>query len=76
MSVIDASSRFPGDRKRSRRRISRRFPKDVVDLLRIRAAKEEWAEEDVRTRFCPAIKRIFAAMISLRRSYARIAKET
>jgi hypothetical protein len=55
MSIIDATDRFPGDRKRSQRRMSRRFPKSVIDLLSIRA-KRKWTAEEARALFCPAMK--------------------
>ena len=55
MSIIDATDRFPGDRKRSQRWMSRRFPKSVIDLLSIRA-KRKWTAEGARAFYCPAMK--------------------
>jgi len=55
MSIIDATDRFPGDRKRSQRWMSRRLPNSVIDLLSIRA-KRKWTAEEVRAFYCPAMK--------------------
>ena len=55
MSIIDATDRFPGDGKRSGDRLSKRFPKSVIDLLSIRA-KRKWTAEEARAFYCPAMK--------------------